>query len=200
MPMRPRQDVGARKNPESEQPAEDSDKVLNPQSRAHKANVLSDFRLVQKLGEGGMGTVYKAHQLSLNRTVAVKVPFKHLARDPAFVQRFVREARIMARLDHLNIVRVYEVGEENGWQYLAMEYIDGASMQTWLEKLGRLSVADSLLVILDCAQALQHAHELGMVHRDIKPDDRKDARPQAGTSLPELRRPGGRHHWHGRRQ
>jgi eukaryotic-like serine/threonine-protein kinase len=132
---------------------------------------LRDFRLIKKLGEGGMGKVFKAQQISLDRVVAVKVPFKHLAKDPSFVQRFYREARIMARLDHPHILRCFGVGEENGWHYLAMEFIDGASMQNWLEKLGKLSIGDALHVAIATAHGLQHAHEQDMVHRDIKPDN-----------------------------
>ena len=132
---------------------------------------LRDFRLIKKLGEGGMGKVYKAQQISLDRVVAVKVPFKHLAKDASFVQRFYREARIMARLDHPHILRCFSVGEESGWHYLAMEFIDGASMQNWLEKLGKLSIRDALHVALATAHALQHAHEQDMIHRDIKPDN-----------------------------
>jgi eukaryotic-like serine/threonine-protein kinase len=132
---------------------------------------LRDFRLIKKLGEGGMGKVYKAQQISLDRVVAVKVPFKHLAKDASFVQRFYREARIMARLDHPHILRCFSVGEENGWHYLAMEFIDGASMQNWLEKLGKLSIGDALHVALATAHGLQHAHEQDMIHRDIKPDN-----------------------------
>jgi eukaryotic-like serine/threonine-protein kinase len=132
---------------------------------------LRDFRLIKKLGEGGMGKVFKAQQISLDRVVAVKVPFKHLAKDPSFVQRFYREARIMARLDHPHILRCFSVGEENGWHYLAMEFIDGASMQNWIEKLGKLSIGDALHVAIATAHGLQHAHEQDMVHRDIKPDN-----------------------------
>src|SRR6516164_4367326 len=132
---------------------------------------LRDFRLIKKLGEGGMGKVYKAQQISLDRVVAVKVPFKHLVKDQSFVQRFYREARIMARLDHPHILRCYGVGEENGWHYLAMEFIDGASMQSWLEKVGKLSVGDALHVAIATGHALQHAHEQDMIHRDIKPDN-----------------------------
>jgi serine/threonine-protein kinase len=136
-----------------------------------ETTTLKDFRLLKKLGEGGMGTVYKAHQISLDRVVAVKVPFKHLAKDESFVQRFYREARIMAKLDHPNILRCFSVGEENGFHYLAMEFIDGASMQSWIKRLGKLSLGDALHVILACAEGLQHAHEQNMIHRDIKPDN-----------------------------
>ncbi len=145
--------------------------ALADEAQKKNLSTLRDFRLLKKLGEGGMGTVYKAHQISLDRTVAVKVPFKHLAKDPGVVQRFYREARVMAKLDHPNILRCFSVGEENGWHYLAMEFIDGVSMQSWLQKLGKLSVADAVHVTLACAYALRHAHEQGIIHRDIKPDN-----------------------------
>jgi serine/threonine-protein kinase len=142
-----------------------------PEAKVKKQSTLGEFRLIAKLGEGGMGTVYKARQDKLDRDVAVKVPFKHLTKDPAFVQRFEREARIMARLDHPNILRCYTVGEEHGWHYLAMEFIDGASMESWVKKLGKLTIGDALHVILACAHALQHAHEQNLIHRDMKPDN-----------------------------
>jgi serine/threonine-protein kinase len=136
-----------------------------------KIQSLGDYRLVKKLGAGGMGAVYKATQISLERDAAVKVLFKHLAEDPSFVERFQREARIMAKLDHPNVLRCYGVGEQHGWHFFAMEYIDGGSMESWLQKLGRLSVGDALYVIIACAEGLQHAHEQNMIHRDIKPDN-----------------------------
>ncbi len=136
-----------------------------------KVSQLGDFRLLKKLGQGGMGTVYKAHQVSLDREAAVKVLSRELAAKPALVQRFLREARVMARLDHPNLLRCYEVKEEKGFHYLAMEYVDGGSVETWLRKLGRFSVGDALHITLACARALQHAHEQGMIHRDVKPDN-----------------------------
>jgi serine/threonine-protein kinase len=145
--------------------------ALADDAKEHNLSTLKDFRLITKLGEGGMGAVYKAHQISLDRIVAVKVPFRHLAKDTSFVGRFYREARIMAKLDHPNILRCFGVGEESGWHYLAMEYIDGASMQSWLKKVGKLSVGDALHVAIACAHALEHAHEQDLIHRDVKPDN-----------------------------
>lgn len=131
--------------------------------------VLDDFRLVKKIGEGAMGTVFKGHQISFDRPVAVKVLFKHVARNLRLVERFYREARVSGCLDHPNIVQGYGVGESQGWHYFAMEYVDGISMQDWLERLGKVSVGDALYVALACARGLQYAHEMGLVHRDIKP-------------------------------
>jgi serine/threonine-protein kinase len=136
-----------------------------------RLSVLGDFKLLKKLGQGGMGTVYKAHQQSLDREVAVKVLSKELAAKPAFVYRFLREARVMARLDHPNILRCYEVKEAHGFHYLAMEYVDGGSVEGWLKKLGRFSLGDALHIVLACARGLEHAHGQGLVHRDVKPDN-----------------------------
>jgi serine/threonine-protein kinase len=136
-----------------------------------KTSVLGDFRLLARLGQGSMGTVYRARQCSLGRDVALKVLAKDLVGRPGFVQRFQREARLMTRLDHLHIIRCYAVGESHGFHYLAMEYAGGGNVQTWLERLGRLDVGDALHIALACARALGYAHEQGMVHRDVKPDN-----------------------------
>jgi serine/threonine-protein kinase len=130
---------------------------------------LDDFRLLEKIGEGAMGAVYKGRQLSLDREVAVKVLFKHVARNQKLVDRFYREARVSGCLDHPNIVQGYGVGESQGWHYFAMEYINGNSLHDWLGRLGKLSVGDALHITLACAHALQYAHESNLVHRDIKP-------------------------------
>lgn len=136
-----------------------------------KTTQLGDFELKKKLGQGGMGVVYLGHQISLDRPCAVKVLSKELAAKPAFVDRFVREARSMAKIDHPSVVSCYAVGEDKGHHFVAMELMDGRSMQDWLNDLGKLSVADALLVTIVCGEALHHAHELNMVHRDIKPDN-----------------------------
>jgi serine/threonine-protein kinase len=136
-----------------------------------KVITIGDYRLTKKLGQGGMGAVYLAHQVSLDRNVAVKMLSKELAAKPAFVQRFLREARVMAKLDHPNILRCYEVGEALGYHFLSMEFVEGGSVESWLKKLGKFSIGDSLHITLATAHALQHAHELNLIHRDIKPDN-----------------------------
>ena len=140
--------------------------------KAQKETILGeDFRLTKKLGQGGMGAVYLGHQLSLDRPCAVKVLSKDLAAKPGFVERFLREARAMAKIDHPHVVSCYAVGEDRGHHFVAMELIDGQSMQDWLNELGQLSVPDALLVTIIAAEALDHAHELNMIHRDVKPDN-----------------------------
>ncbi len=132
---------------------------------------FADFRLLGTLGEGAMGTVYKARQISTNRDVALKVLFPHMARNPKLLERFYREARMMGRFDHPNIVCGYAVGEEQGRHYFAMEFVDGPSLQKWLSVLGKMNVGDALHIILACARAVQYVHDLNLVHRDIKPDN-----------------------------
>src|SRR5260370_33836862 len=96
-------------------------KVSGPQ----KTSVLGDFRLVAKLGEGGMGTVFRARQISRPRDVALKVLSKEMAARPGFIERFHREGRLMARLDHAHIIRCYTLGESHGFHYLAMQFAAG---------------------------------------------------------------------------
>src|SRR5262249_24648356 len=103
--------------------------------------------------------------------VALKVLAKELAGRPGFVERFLREARLTARLDHPHIVRSLGTGASHGFHYLAVEYVGGGSVGGWLEKLGRFTIRDALHVALAVARALQYAHEQGLVHRDIKPDN-----------------------------
>jgi serine/threonine-protein kinase len=133
--------------------------------------MIGEFKVVKELGQGGMGKVYKARQELLDRDVALKVMAPHLAENKTLVERFLREAKIQAKLDHPHIVKCYHIGEHNGQPYLALEFVDGGSVQTCLEKLGKFKVGDALHVILACTYALQHAHEQNLIHRDIKPDN-----------------------------
>jgi len=157
--------------PKSTSAAKSPSSTSKLSSDKSKASELGDFKLLKKLGEGGMGEVYLARQVGLDRKVALKVLSKHLGKKETFVERFFREARAMARLDHPNVVKVFAVESDKGRHYVAIEYVDGQSMQDWVNQLGRLSVADAVRVTIQCAQALVHAHEASLVHRDIKPDN-----------------------------
>jgi eukaryotic-like serine/threonine-protein kinase len=123
------------------------------------------YRVERELGRGGMATVYLAEDEELGRTVAVKVLAEHLAGEDAFRGRFVREARLAARLSHPNIVRVYDAGEADGRPFIVMEYVPGTSLAD-IRPLPVTRVAD--LGMQACA-GLQHAHDAGLVHRDVKP-------------------------------
>jgi serine/threonine-protein kinase len=130
-----------------------------------------DYQLVKKLGEGAMGAVYRARQISFDRDVAIKILFPHIAKIPKLVERLHREARAMALLDHPNIVQAYAIGDEGGCPFVAMEYVEGKNLQKWLNKLERIAVADAVHIVRECARGLAYAHKQGMIHRDVKPEN-----------------------------
>ncbi len=152
-------------------------------TRPPSAVVLGDYRLVRKLGEGAMGVVYKAKQISQgNRNVALKVLFRHVAKKQRCVERFYREARVMMELEHPNVIRGFSVGEDQGLHYFAMEYVSGCSLQQWVDRHGPLGVGEALNVALACARALGYAHGRDLIHRDVKPDNVLLAFPPRGTT------------------
>ncbi|WP_062307182.1 Stk1 family PASTA domain-containing Ser/Thr kinase [Alicyclobacillus sendaiensis] len=127
------------------------------------------YRLEQKIGEGGMAEVYRAIDTLLDRMVAVKMLRSQYAEDEEFVRRFRQEAQAAARLSHPNIVNVYDVGVEDGQQYIVMEYVDGPTLKDVIVERAPLPVEDVIRISKQICSALQHAHELNVVHRDIKP-------------------------------
>lgn len=142
-----------------------------PEPSGGQGEDLPGIRILNQIGKGGMGKVYKAIQLGTGRTVAVKVLDDNLAQDPRFVDRFVREARSMGRLNHPNIVVAYDAASHGNKHYLVMEYVDGPTTETLLKKHGRLSEKTCVQIGLQTARALAHAAEHGIVHRDIKPSN-----------------------------
>lgn len=136
-----------------------------------KATVLGGYRLLRKLGEGGMGAVYQAEHVETGKPAAVKVMSQSLTNNPAFLHRFRREQEVMAKLDHPNVLRWYAAGESDGTQYLVMELVDGGTLHSWRKKLGSFSVGDALHVVIRTAYGLMHAHNHQLVHRDVKPDN-----------------------------
>jgi serine/threonine-protein kinase len=132
---------------------------------------VGDFRVLRRLGQGGMGQVYLAEQVSLKRKVALKILRPDLASDPTNLQRFKLEAESVARATHANIVQVYAVGEADGMPYMALEYVEGKNLREYLAKKGPPDLLLALSIMRQVAAALQRAGELGMVHRDIKPEN-----------------------------
>lgn len=132
---------------------------------------LRDFRIVEKVGQGGMGTVYKAVHQRMQRTVALKVLPSGMIGDQSAIARFNREMSVLGQLNHPNIVQAFDAGDHDGQHYLAMEFIEGEDLATVLRKHRRLNIPDACLAVCQVASALQYAHEKGFVHRDIKPSN-----------------------------
>lgn len=128
------------------------------------------LEIVELIGAGGMGAVFKARQPKLERWVALKVLPQELAAAPGFAERFAREARLLARLNHPNIVTVYDFGQSGGFYYLLMEYVDGVNLRQAMEA-GRFSPPAALSLVPQICDALQFAHQEGILHRDIKPEN-----------------------------
>jgi WD40 repeat protein/tRNA A-37 threonylcarbamoyl transferase component Bud32 len=139
------------------------------QGRCRRFTIANKYKLLERLGAGGMGSVYLCEHQFLRRRVAVKVLPAGRADDRSALDRFYREARAVAALDHPNIVRAYDIDRDDQLHFLVMEYIDGSSLQEIIKKHGPMDVLRACHYIRQAAEGLQHAHEAGWVHRDIKP-------------------------------
>jgi len=154
----------AQKPPEQPQPKPQADKsFLNAQ--------VQGYTIERELGRGGMGSVFLARQLSLDRQVALKVMSKRWATDPVFVARFTREAYAAAQLSHPNIVQIHDIGEVEGTRFFSMEYVRGRSLAELVRGQGKLDPETAVGYVLQAARGLKHAHDRGMIHRDVKPDN-----------------------------
>ena len=131
---------------------------------------LAGYRIERLLGRGGMGSVYEATQVSLDRRVALKVISRRLGADESFRERFRRESRAAAAVEHPNLLPVYEAGDTpDGRLYLSMRFVDGSDLESRLRRLGPLGAAEVLSILGQIAGALDHAHAAGLIHRDVKP-------------------------------
>ena len=130
---------------------------------------FADYRIDGIIGRGGMGVVYLAEHEGLKRKVALKLLAQPLAHDPRFRERFVRESQLAASIDHPNVIPIYEAGEADGRLYIAMRYVEGTDLRTLLHEQGTLDPAQTSRIVGQIAAALDAAHELGLVHRDVKP-------------------------------
>ncbi|MBI3725069.1 protein kinase [bacterium] len=168
-----------RKLPAAPEPAKSQSQPTGANARHVKE--VAGFEIISRLGEGGMGQVFKARQKSLDRFVALKVLTPKLAADHEYVQRFELEARAAAKLNHPNIVQVIEQGHDGVIKFIAFEFIDGSSLEGLLKKRGRIPEREALKIIREIADALRYSSEKGLIHRDVKPDNillTKDGTPK----------------------
>ena len=156
------------RNPQTAAAATPPEARFIPPTPGELANAFPQLEILELLGQGGMGVVYKARQPQLDRLVALKILPPAASRDPSFAERFTREARALARLNHPNIVSVYDFGQAREFYYFIMEFVDGVNLRQ-LEQSRRLAPAEALGIVPKICEALQYAHEEGIVHRDIKP-------------------------------
>ncbi|HZV03286.1 MAG TPA: protein kinase [Planctomycetota bacterium] len=156
---------------------EDSDAIGGQPTRAdlgtpnQAGRRFDDFQLEKKIGQGGMGEVYRARQISLDRPVAVKVLTRGLASQPGFVERFRREAKAAANIVHPHVIQIYAYGIANEMPYFAMEYVEGEDLQQRTRRLKRLPMEEIVDTMIAVASALAAAHEKNLIHRDVKPSN-----------------------------
>ena len=152
------------------QPEPTGPRAWEPPPLAVLAAEFPQLELVGLVGRGGMGAVYEARQPALGRTVALKVLPDEVGEDPAFAERFEREARLLAQLDHPHIVRVYDAGRQGRRYYFLMEFVEGRNLRRLIRD-GDVAPAQALAIVSQVCEALQYAHDQGVVHRDIKPEN-----------------------------
>ncbi len=132
---------------------------------------IGRYVIEDKLGQGGMGVVYKGYDPLLDRVVAIKLMTSELTRNEKLVKRFLREARISAKLDHPNIIKVYDLGIEGDNYYIVMEYIDGFTLRSYIAERGRIDLKESIDIFVQILSAMDYAHSRGVIHRDLKPEN-----------------------------
>jgi len=145
------------------------DRATPKPSQPKEGTQIPGYKLVSRIGSGAMAQVFKAKQLSLDRTVAVKVLPRSLSEDAEYVERFYREGQAAAKLNHANIVQAIDVGEAGGYHYFVMEYVEGHTLYDELASGEPLSEERALQIMMEVARALEHAHKQGLIHRDVKP-------------------------------
>jgi serine/threonine protein kinase len=156
---------------------------------------LGNYRVLKLLGKGGMAFVFLAEDIALRRRVALKVQKPDLGGELEACPRFLREARIMASINHENLVTVFQVGQENGIVYLAMEWLQGQTLEDWIDAVGRAAVCDILALGRNIAAGLAVIHRQGLLHRDLKPaniwlEPTNVGRGAGGDEPPLCRAPG----------
>lgn len=150
---------------------EEAQRVLERVDKVKEAFRIPGYKLLKRLGRGSMGQVFLARQLNLDRMVAIKILARFLSENQAFVRRFMKEARVIGKLNHPNIVQGFDAGEAKGTYYFAMEYCSGPTLLSLLQRGGALDQDRAINITHQVGRALNHANTQGLVHRDVKPDN-----------------------------
>jgi serine/threonine protein kinase len=151
-----------------------------------KAVRIGKYQILQHVATGGMASVYKARDVRLKREVALKVLSPETAAKPAMLQRFRSEAHNAAKLEHENVVQIYEFNEADGVHFLAMEFVHGVDLHEYIDRKGKLDPDEAREIVVQAARALERAHQLGVVHRDVKPSNFLLSRSRKGHLLVKL--------------
>jgi serine/threonine protein kinase len=160
----------------------DPAQFFSPPLQEGELGRLGGYRVLKVLGQGGMGCVFLAHDESLDRQVALKVMRPDAMSRPGAKERFLREGKAAAKLKHDNIITIYQVGEDRGIPFLALEYLEGQPLDQYLRDQGTLTLAHVIRIGIETAEGLKAAHERGLVHRDIKPANIwLETRPATGS-------------------
>jgi eukaryotic-like serine/threonine-protein kinase len=146
-------------------------RLVQESGEANRKFQIPGYQMLQKLGKGSMGVVYKAKQISVDRVVAIKILLEPLAQNKEFIKRFEREAMIAAKLSHNNVVNAIDAGVIDGHYFFVMEYVEGPTIKDFLDKNKTYDEKDALRITLAIAEALKHAAQRGLIHRDIKPEN-----------------------------
>lgn len=145
------------------------DRIRRDFEASRSGKSIPGYHIMKKLGSGAMATVFLAKQKSLQRLVAIKLLPKRFSEDPNYVTRFLSEGRAAAKLNHPNIVQAYDVNNHNGRHYFVMEYVEGNTVYDRIQEVKRLDEQEAIDILIQASRALQHAHQQGFIHRDIKP-------------------------------
>jgi len=145
------------------------DRIKQGIEETRKGQQIPGYQILSKLGAGAMATVFKARQLSLDRVVAIKVLPRRFSENPEYVDRFYKEGKAAAKLNHANIVQAIDVGEAGGYHYFVMEFVEGRTVYDDIAEGKAYTEAEALRIILQITRALKHAHAVGLIHRDVKP-------------------------------
>ncbi len=160
-------------------------RLLQERGEGARKLEIPGYQILDRLGRGSMGAVYKAKQLSVDRVVAVKVLLDSLAQNKEFIKRFEREAKIAAKLSHNNVVNAIDAGEVGGRYFFVMEYVEGPTIKDYLDKNKIFEEREAIRIVMAVAEALRHANHRGLIHRDIKPEN-VILMPDGGVKLADL--------------